>query len=175
MYLPVPPRRGCGRYRKGTHGPPSPRSRSPTSSGRAPPGSGAGYAGLRLPPVAAPRPVDTASPAPLFLPPSPSYPGPAPPFFSPGPVQAPSSLPARLLSLPRPPGSAPVPGGAGLQLPRRSHHHCRRVLRCAARSPPPPPPARPRYRPGGSPGAVHTRSLSPPRETRWITGKSLWA
>lgn len=106
MYLPAPPRRGCGRYRKGTHALPSPRSRSPTSAGRAPTGSGAGSAGLRLPPAAAAAPAGSASPAPLVLPP----PRPRSSLFSPGSVQAPSSLPARLLSLPRPPGSARFPG-----------------------------------------------------------------
>lgn len=106
MYLPAPPRRGCGRYRKGTHAPPSPRSRSPTSAGRAPTGSGAGSARLRLPPAAAAAPAGSASPAPLVLPP----PRPRSSLFSPGSVQAPSSLPARLLSLPRPPGSARFPG-----------------------------------------------------------------
>lgn len=101
MYLPVPPRRGCGRYRKGTHAPPSPCSRSPISSGSAPPGSGARYARLRSPPVAAPPPVGTASPAPFFLFPFLPHPGPAPPFFSPSSVQVPSSPP---------PGSSPSHG-----------------------------------------------------------------
>lgn len=170
MYLPVPPRRGCGRYSKGTHALPSPRSRSPAPARRAPTGSGAGPAGLRsllplLRLTALPQRRSSSS----------LTPGPAPPFFSPGLVQAPSSLLARLSSLPQPPGSAPAPGGAGLQLPRRSHHPRRRVLRCTAPSPPLPPPARPRHRPGGSPDDVHTRlPRSRPRETQRITGKSPW-
>lgn len=127
-----------------------------------------------LPPAA--TPADSASPAiPQRRSSSSLTPGPAPPFFSPGLVQAPSSLLAQLSSLPQPPGSAPAPGGAGLQLPRRSHHHRRRVLRCTAPSPPPPPPARPRHRPGGSPDDLHTRlPRSRPRETQRITGKSSW-
>lgn len=87
-------------------------------------------------PAAAAAPAGSASPAPLVLPP----PRPRSSLFSPGSVQAPSSLPARLLSLPRPPGSAPAPGGAGLQLPRRSHH--RRLSR-APSTPGPLPPGEP--------------------------------